>query len=116
MKKNSKIIIEVPHANDFLLKDLNIEEFKNFTLWSEHYILHTSSSLKKFLKIAGFKDIKVEYFQRYDFFNHLNWLINKVPMGNNKTKFKDVNEIKKNYDNFLIKNKMTDTLICICSN
>ena len=69
--KNGRIIIEVPHANDFLLKKSNLNEFKNFTLWSEHYILHTATSLNKFLKIAGFKNIKIKYFQRYNIYNHI---------------------------------------------
>ncbi len=31
-----KIVIEVPHARDFLLDQLESEPFKNFTLWSQH--------------------------------------------------------------------------------
>ena len=42
------LIIEVPHANDFLLKNLQVEEFKEFTLWSQHLILHTKKSLTIF--------------------------------------------------------------------
>ena len=39
------LIIEVPHANDFLLKKLEVEEFKEFTLWSQHLILHINHLL-----------------------------------------------------------------------
>ena len=41
LKKNANLIIEVPHANNLLLKKLKIKSFINFTLWSEHLILHT---------------------------------------------------------------------------
>ena len=48
LKKNGNLIIEVPQANNFLLKKLKIKSFINFTLWSEHLILHTNKSLKCF--------------------------------------------------------------------
>ena len=41
--KNGTIIIEVPHANDFLLNFMKNNEFKQFTLWSQHLLLHTRS-------------------------------------------------------------------------
>ena len=47
MKKKGKIVIEVPHANEILLK-ANIENYKNFIFWSQHLVLHTQKSLKKF--------------------------------------------------------------------
>jgi len=58
-KKNGKIIVEVPHANDFLLELDELKEFKKFSFWSEYLILHTYLSLKKVLRQAGFKNIKV---------------------------------------------------------
>lgn len=38
LKKNGKIIIEVPHSEDFLLEFDELIEFKHFTFWSEHLI------------------------------------------------------------------------------
>ena len=35
MNEKTLLIIEVPHANDYLIK-MNCEEFKKFTFWSEH--------------------------------------------------------------------------------
>ena len=46
---NGKIIVEVPHANDILLSSLFVQEFKDFTLWSPHLLLHTRDSLPYFL-------------------------------------------------------------------
>ena len=113
MKKKTMLIIEVPHANDFLISEYKCEAFKKFTFWSEHLILHTEKSLNILLKKVGFSDIKITYYQRYNIFNHLQWLSNGKPGGHKNTKFKDIDLIN-SYNNFLIKNKKTDTLIAYC--
>ena len=46
LKPKGKLIIEIPHAKDILF---NINEFKNFSLWSEHLVLHTEKSVEKIL-------------------------------------------------------------------
>ena len=111
LKKNGSIIIEVPHGNDFLLR--NCDKFKKFSLWSEHLILHTEKSLIKLVKIAGYKKIKVKYFQRYNYLNHLHWLNNGQPNGNITLRKKYDKNIHKSYDKFLNEAKMTDTIYCI---
>ena len=114
-KMNTKtlLIIEVPHANDFLISEYDCDKFKKFTFWSEHLILHTEKSLMKLLNIVGFSNIKIKYYQRYNIFNHLNWLSNGKPGGHKNNKLND-EELIKSYDNFLVKNKKTDTLIAYC--
>jgi 2-polyprenyl-3-methyl-5-hydroxy-6-metoxy-1,4-benzoquinol methylase len=110
LKKNGKLIIEVPHARDFLTENELIPDFKKFTFWSQHLILHTEHSLTKIFKSAGFKNIKIIYEQRYNFDNHNNWLTNKKPGGHNlmtKLNF----EINKHYIDFLKKIRKTDTII-----
>ena len=113
LKKNGKIIIDVPHAEDFLLEFDELKEFKEFTFWSEHLILHTYYSLKTILKQVGFRNIKINYFQRYGFDNHLGWFIKKKPGGHEF--FKDYNSkhLNYNYIQNLIKIKKTDTLIAV---
>ena len=114
-KMNSKtlLIIEVPHADDFLISEYKCDEFKKFTFWSEHLILHTEQSLMKLLNIVGFSNIQTTYYQRYNIFNHLNWLSNGKPGGHKNTHLCD-DELIKSYNNFLINNKKTDTLIAYC--
>ena len=114
-KMNSKtlLIIEVPHADDFLISEYNCNKFKNFTFWSEHLILHTENSLIKLLNIAGFSNIQITYYQRYNIFNHLCWLSNGTPGGDKTTNFND-DELINTYNNFLIKQKKTDTIIAYC--
>ena len=108
INKKGKLIIEVPHANDLLL---NLKVFRNFTLWSEHLVLHTKLSLKKYLNIAGFKIDNIIFVQRYNFLNHLKWFLEGKPEGhvtNQKLYDKD---IIKTYNKFLVKNQITDTLL-----
>jgi SAM-dependent methyltransferase len=113
MKRNTLLIIEVPHANDFLISEYNCNEFKKFTLWSEHLILHTEKSLLNLLNKVGFSNIEITYYQRYNIFNHLNWLSNGKPGGHKNNIYND-KELIDSYNNFLIKNKKTDTLIAYC--
>ncbi|WP_440691102.1 class I SAM-dependent methyltransferase, partial [Candidatus Pelagibacter sp. HIMB1782] len=110
LKKNGKLIIEVPHSRDILLNLDNLKEFKNFTLWSEHLILHTEKSLRKFLSISGYKNIKIYYFQRYGFDNHLHWFVNKKPGGHELFKKYNDKSLNLSYKKYLIKNKITDTI------
>ena len=76
-----KIIIEVPHARDFLINTLPTKAFIEFTLWSQHLILHTRESLKLLLSDAGFKNIQIHGVQRYGLTNHMNWLSKGLPGG-----------------------------------
>lgn len=113
MNKNSVLIIEIPHANDILIKEFNSTSFKKFTFWSEHLILHTEQSILNLLNIIGFSNINITYVQRYNIFNHFYWLSNNKPGGHKNTHFNDDNLIH-SYNNFLKKNKLTDTLIIYC--
>ena len=83
--KGGTIIIEVPHANDFLLSCLKSNDFKRFTLWSQHLILHTRESLRRMLEHIGLIDIQIEGVQRYPLSNHLGWLSNGKPGGHKGT-------------------------------
>jgi len=112
IKKNGKIIIEVPSALDFLIF-IDLPEFKKFTFWSEHLLLHTEKSLKKVLKVSGFKNIRVHYFQTYGYANHLGWLLTKKPGGHEYFKKYVDKKFDRYYRNYLIRRKQTDTLIAI---
>jgi len=111
LKKNGKIIIEVPSGTDLLLNIENLKEFRDFSLWSEHLILHSSKSLKKILHLSGYNKVKIEFYQRYNFNNHLNWFLNKKPGGQNKyLNFFD-KKFNESYCKYLEKKGLSDTLI-----
>ena len=75
------LVVEVPHARDLLLSEFQCEAFIDFTLWSQHLVLHTRDSLQKILIAAGFTDIHISGVQRYGLVNHLTWLNDGKPGG-----------------------------------
>ena len=113
LKKGGKIIIEVPHSKDYLFGFKNLLSFKKFTFYSEHLILHTEKSLTAFLKKANFKKIKIIYFQRYNFFNHLKWFNEGRPGGHLDKNYVYKDKIIKHYSDYLCRLKKTDTIIAI---
>lgn len=114
IKRGGLILIEVPHANDFLLSPNVCNEFKNFTLWSQHLILHTRESLKKILSDVGLKNIQIEGIQRYPLSNHLHWLIYGKPGGHKSPlSIIETEALFETYQNSLSKIDATDTLVAI---
>ena len=113
LKNRGKIIIEVPHAEDFLILQEELKEFKNFTFWSEHLILHTYKSLKSILLKAGFKSVNIQYYQRYNFSNHLGWFLKRKPGGHDFYKEIISDSLNSSYCENLKKLGQTDTLIAI---
>ena len=113
LKVGGKIIVEVPHANDFLFSYLDLEAFKKFTFWSEHLVLHNRWSLSAFLDKANFKKTVVSGFQRYNLANHLHWLKEEKPSGHIKWSMLATEQLDNAYSNMLEKVDMTDTIIAI---
>jgi len=113
LKNKGKIIIEVPHAEDFLILQDELKEFKNFTFWSEHLILHTYKSLETILLKSGFKKIKINFFQRYNFSNHLGWFLKRKPGGHNIYNNIISEKLNNSYKENLIRLGKTDTLIAV---
>ena len=109
-----QVLIEVPHANDFLLSAVDCEEFKQFTLWSQHLVLHTRESLRKTLEFVGLKDIQIEGVQRYPLSNHLNWLA-KGKAGGHKSPLSvlDSDVLFNAYQSSLARIDATDTLVAV---
>lgn len=113
LKVGGKIIVEVPHANDFLFSYLDLEEFKKFTFWSEHLVLHNRASLTAFLDRANFRNTVISGFQRYNLANHLHWLKEKKPGGHINWSMLSTDQLDTAYASMLEKINMTDTLIAI---
>ena len=116
MSQGAKVIIEVPHAKDFLISFLDLDSFKSFTFWSEHLILHTRDSLRIFLEKAGFSNISIRGFQRYPLSNHLHWLVKAKPGGHVIWNHLRTPMIDLAYGDMLAQIDNTDTLIAIATN
>jgi len=115
MASQGTIVIEVPHAKDFLISFLEHESFKKFTFWSEHLILHTRQSLTLFLEEAGFEDIVVTGYQRYPLANHLHWLSQNQPGGHQKWHFLRTMELDSAYSQMLSQLDKNDTIIAMAT-
>lgn len=118
LKKNGDgiLIIEVPHARDLLIDTLKLHEFIDFTLWSQHLILHTRESLRLILADVGFKNIIIQGVQRYSVANHLFWL-SKKGAGGHKSILSTLQtpELEASYEMALARIDATDTLVAIAS-
>ncbi len=115
--KGGKVIIEVPHARDFLINNLKIQEFINFTLWSQHLILHTRESLEKFLLKSGYRNIEIYGTQRFSIANHIQWAKDRTPGGHrSEIAVMETPELVKAYEKTLNALDATDTLIAIAEN
>ncbi|CAA6605000.1 Methyltransferase type 11 [Rhodospirillaceae bacterium LM-1] len=111
-----KLVIEVPHANDFLISQLDCQEFLDFTLWSQHLILHTRESLSVFLREAGFKSICIEGVQRFGLSNHLHWLRRGKPGGHTGIlSTLETPALTLAYADALARIDATDTLVAVAS-
>ncbi|MFI5260390.1 MAG: class I SAM-dependent methyltransferase [Candidatus Paceibacteria bacterium] len=110
LRPEGTLILEVPHARDVLLK---LEAFKAFSLWSEHLVLHTKASLKTYLETAGFRDIRIEGFQRYPLANHIGWLVDEKPGGQKRHATFDASA--EAYTKLLEETDQTDTLIAFAT-
>lgn len=111
LSPGGKVMIEVPHARDILLTTYNLESFKAFTFWSEHLVLHTRNSISAMLKHCGFKNIEIVGFQRYPLANHLQWMLNNKPGGQQALNFLRTKQLDESYANMLSGIDRTDTII-----
>ena len=75
--------------------------------------MHTYQSLKKILIKSGFKNVNIQYYQRYNFSNHLGWFLKKKPGGHKFYKEIIDNKLNNAYCANLMRLGQTDTLIAI---
>ncbi len=113
LNPGGRVVIEVPHANDFLISSLGLDTFKAFTFWSEHLILHTRKSLEAFISRIGFVNVSIQGFQRYPLANHLYWLSRHKPGGHIAWNYLNTPALDQAYADILAKLDKTDTLIAI---
>lgn len=101
--------MEVPHAKDFLIEVS--EEFRNFTFWSKHLVLHTRSSLQRLAEAAGFVEVQVQGYQRYPLSNHLFWLAQGRPGGHLRWSHMSTSSVDDAYGQMLGMLDKMDTII-----
>lgn len=110
MHHNSIIIIEVPSLFDPLLTIYKSNSYRKFYFQAQHPYVYSNQSIVRLMKRNGFTTQEIINYQRYGLENHLNWLINNTPGGNDI--FKDIFKCtNKNYINELEQCGKTDTVI-----
>lgn len=108
------LFIEVPNADDALLKLYRSKAFSEFTYWSPHLFLYDAHTLALLLAQAGFAaGVTIQQFQRYPLSNHLMWLAMGQPGGHQKWSFLDAPTLAAAYAAQLGTLGMCDTLIAI---
>ena len=112
LKKNGKIIFEIPNAQDALNKIYNIPKFDDFYWSIAHHWYFEEKSLKYCLNRLG-KKFEIKLDQRYDLSNHVHWLIKGQPGGMKKYTHIFGNKLENSYKKFLIQERNCDTLIGI---
>lgn len=109
---DGRLVIEVPHARDFLISSACNQPFTDFTLWSQHLVLHTRDSLRRLLAHAGFTEINIWGVQRYGIANHMKWLIDGRPGGHrDPLELLESQQLSKEYAAALARMDATDTLV-----
>lgn len=111
LKPAGRMVIEVPNANDALLKLYESEPFSRFTYWSCHLFLFTNATLRRLVEQAGLKLIFIKQIQRYSMANHMHWLSRGKPGGHQKWSFLDSRELHSAYEKQLASMGLCDTLI-----
>jgi hypothetical protein len=95
----------------FLISQLRCKPFLNFTLWSQHLVLHSRDSLHKPLNAAGFVDIRAAGVQRCGLANHLSHGSERVKPKGTKSplSFFETTELARVYESAPASQDCTDT-------
>ncbi len=105
------LLMEIRHARDFLLHDVNCPAFREFSIGRQHLLLHTRESVRRFAEAAGYGSVKIEGRQRYPLSNHLYWLSEGKPGGHKAWGHLNDDALDTAYQARLAALDATDTLI-----
>jgi 2-polyprenyl-3-methyl-5-hydroxy-6-metoxy-1,4-benzoquinol methylase len=111
----TRIVVEVPNANDALLRLYQCEAFARFTYWSCHLFLFTAETLGRLFKQVGATVHEIKGIQRYSPANHLYWLACGKPGGHKIWSALDSPGLVQEYGKQLASAGMTDTLLASIS-
>lgn len=104
LKKNGRMIFEIPHRNDALFSLYQLNNYKDFIMQKMHLFYFSEKSIKFILDKFNIK-YNIFKCQRYDFNNHINWL------SRNNNSFEEnffTNKINNLYKDEIIKKNYND--------
>jgi ubiquinone/menaquinone biosynthesis C-methylase UbiE len=112
MFSTSFLLIEVPSFSDPLLSLYTNQAYSKFYFQSQHPYVYSPSSLQRLMEHNGFQTLEVINYQRYGLENHLNWLSQGRPGGNEV--FQELfGELEVAYIAALERHGKTDTVIWV---
>jgi len=111
MNEGTRLFLEIPNANDALLKLYNNDEYSKFIYWSYHLRIFNQHNIKILIEKAGLSCLNISQIQRYPLSNHLYWLSHNKPGG--QEIFKDLNNLglESQYSTALARMGMCDTIL-----
>lgn len=113
LKKNGKLIIEIPNVNDFQLK---LNQIYRDWFWQKAHVSYFSVKvLSEILTRNKFQEVKISGIQRYSIENMFSWKLNGKPQAK-KPSYNmpaEYDWIDNHYKKYLEKKLICDTLIAI---
>ena len=81
LKDTGYFYIEIPNINDALITCYDVPEYSDFYYREPHVSYFSTETLRLLLTQAGFEGV-FKTIQRYNFLNHLNWILTGKPQEN----------------------------------
>lgn len=111
---NGRLIIEVPSLTDPLLWLYKCAPYAAFYFQKQHPFVYSATSLRSVLQAAQWQVLETRPSQRYGLSNHLAWLVNGKPGGDESLE-SVVGSIDDQYRLQLEKTGQTDTIFAIAT-
>lgn len=113
LRPEGLIFCEVPSATDPLTSHFNIPKFEEFYWSIAHHYYFTPDSINYLMADLEITNYEIIPEQRYDISNHVTWLQDGVPGGQNRYPEIFTNEMNEIYKNNLISNGFFDTFFLV---
>jgi len=116
LKPGGRLIIEVPNLDDHLIS--LVPEYKDFYWKIEHLSYFNAKTLAYCVRKAGLKLQKTFYYQRWDIFNLMNWVLRRAPQPPAEVVYfaerpKLISWLQNHYKEYLSKNKTADAVFMV---
>jgi len=112
LKPKARVIIEVPSLDDPLRTLYRLEEYEDFYFQAQHPYMYSDKSLCRLLERNDFRILSCFGHQRYGLENHMTWLTQKRPGGDEtlRAMFAPIDEV---YRKQLEASGHTDAVIAV---
>jgi len=107
------LALEVPNVDDALVSLYQLESFDRFYWQKAHYFYYSQRTLLTVMERAGFGAIEMIPEHRYDFSNHIHWLMKSEPGGMGKYSHIFDPDFDRSYADRLKKHWVCDTVFAV---